>query len=41
LLDVIDQVAHAAGPEDLRTAAREASDSLRRGVVAYSSVATG
>jgi ATP-dependent RNA helicase HelY len=40
LLDVIDQVADAAGPGDLRTTAREASDALRRGVVAYSSVAT-
>jgi ATP-dependent RNA helicase HelY len=40
LLDVIDQVADAAGPGDLRTTAREASDTLRRGVVAYSSVAT-
>ncbi|HKE70349.1 MAG TPA: DEAD/DEAH box helicase [Nocardioidaceae bacterium] len=40
LLDVIDQVADAAGAGDLRTTAREASDALRRGVVAYSSLAT-
>ncbi|MGH3484939.1 MAG: DEAD/DEAH box helicase [Nocardioidaceae bacterium] len=40
LLDVIDQVADAAGAGDLRTSAREASDAMRRGVVAYSSLAT-
>lgn len=39
LLDLIDQVADAAGGAPLRTAAREASERLRRGVVAYSSVA--
>ncbi len=40
LLDLADQVADAAGRERpaLRTAAREASSRLRRGVVAYSSV---
>jgi ATP-dependent RNA helicase HelY len=40
LLDVTDQVADAAGDGDLRATARAASDALRRGVVAYSSVAT-
>ena len=38
LLDVVDQVADAAGAGDLRTTARQASDALRRGVVAYSSL---
>ncbi len=38
LLDVADQVADAAGDSPLRKAARKASDALRRGVVAYSSV---
>ena len=40
LLDVIGQVADAAGPGRLRDNARAASDLLRRGVVAYSSVST-
>jgi ATP-dependent RNA helicase HelY len=38
LLDVADQVADAAGDTPLRKTARKASDALRRGVVAYSSV---
>jgi len=38
LLDLTDQVADAAGTSQLRTVAREASDRLRRGVVAYSSL---
>jgi ATP-dependent RNA helicase HelY len=38
LLDLADQVADAAGDTPLRKSAREASDALRRGVVAYSSV---
>ncbi|SDR99115.1 ATP-dependent RNA helicase HelY [Nocardioides scoriae] len=38
LLDLADQVADASGSKALRTAAREASSRLRRGVVAYSSV---
>ncbi|HET8716720.1 MAG TPA: RNA helicase, partial [Nocardioidaceae bacterium] len=38
LLDLTDQVADAAGDSDLRRTARRASDALRRGVVAYSSV---
>jgi ATP-dependent RNA helicase HelY len=38
LLDVTDQVADAAGDTSLRRTARKASDALRRGVVAYSSV---
>jgi ATP-dependent RNA helicase HelY len=40
LLDVTDQVADAAGDDALRATAHAASDALRRGVVAYSSVAT-
>ncbi|HSE07300.1 MAG TPA: DEAD/DEAH box helicase [Nocardioidaceae bacterium] len=39
LLDVADQVADAAGDTPLRKTARKTSDALRRGVVAYSSVA--
>ena len=39
LLDLTDQVADAAGDGALRKTAREASAALRRGVVAYSSVA--
>ena len=39
LLDLTDQVADAAADGALRTTAREASAALRRGVVAYSSVA--
>ena len=39
LLDLPDQVADAAGDGPLRKTAREASAALRRGVVAYSSVA--
>ncbi len=39
LLDVVDQVADAAGPGDLRTTARRCADGLRRGVVAYSALA--
>jgi ATP-dependent RNA helicase HelY len=38
LLDLTDQVADAAGDAPLRRTARQASDALRRGVVAYSSV---
>jgi ATP-dependent RNA helicase HelY len=38
LLDLADQVADAAGDTPLRKTARKASDALRRGVVAYSSV---
>ncbi|HET7534579.1 MAG TPA: DEAD/DEAH box helicase [Nocardioidaceae bacterium] len=38
LLDVADQVADAAGDTRLRKTSRRASDALRRGVVAYSSV---
>ncbi len=38
LLDVVDQVADAASSAHLRTTARQASDALRRGVVAYSSL---
>lgn len=40
LIDVMAQVADAAGPGDLRDTAREALDLLRHGVVAYSSVNT-
>ncbi len=39
LLDLADQVAEAAGPSPIRDTAREAARRLRRGVVAYSSVA--
>jgi ATP-dependent RNA helicase HelY len=39
LVDLLDQVALAAGSSGLRTTARAAIDALRRGVVAYSSVA--
>jgi ATP-dependent RNA helicase HelY len=38
LLDLIDQVADASGDDPLRRTARAAADSLRRGVVAYSSM---
>jgi len=38
LLDLTDQVADAATSKDLRSTARAASEALRRGVVAYSSV---
>jgi ATP-dependent RNA helicase HelY len=38
LLDLTDQVADAAADRALRTTARAASEALRRGVVAYSSV---
>jgi len=38
LLDLTDQVADAAGEGPLRSTARTASEALRRGVVAYSSV---
>ncbi len=40
LIDLTDQVADAAGPGPLRDVARLALGSLRRGVVAYSSVGT-
>ena len=40
LLDVIDQVADAAGSGRVRTTARAANTALRRGVVAYTSVST-
>ncbi|NUS53123.1 MAG: RNA helicase, partial [Nocardioidaceae bacterium] len=39
LLDLTDQVADAAGDDALRARARETAGALRRGVVAYSSVA--
>ncbi len=39
LIDLLDQIAVAAGPDPLAGTAREAIDGLRRGVVAYSSVA--
>ncbi len=39
LLDLTDQVADAAGESDLRETARASARALRRGVVAYSSVA--
>ena len=38
LLDLVDQVADAAGDDPLRATARAAGAALRRGVVAYSSV---
>jgi ATP-dependent RNA helicase HelY len=38
VIDVLDQVAKAAPHERTRTTAQRAVDSLRRGVVAYSSV---
>ncbi len=38
LIDVVAQIADAAGPGPLRDTAREALDLLRRGVVAYTSV---
>jgi ATP-dependent RNA helicase HelY len=38
LLDVLDQVADAAGDGPVRANARRAGELLRRGVVAYSSV---
>ncbi len=38
LLDLVDQVADAAGEGDLRTTARQAADAMRRGVVAYSAL---
>ena len=40
LIDVTAQIAHAAGPGELRTTARTALDGLRRGVVEYSSVSS-
>ena len=39
LVDLLDQIAGAAGDDPLRAVAREALESVRRGVVAYSSVA--
>jgi ATP-dependent RNA helicase HelY len=39
LIDLLDQIAGAAGPSRVATTARSAIGSLRRGVVAYSSVA--
>jgi len=39
LIDLLDQIAIAAGPDPLAATAREAIDALRRGVIAYSSVA--
>jgi ATP-dependent RNA helicase HelY len=39
LIDLLDQIAHAAGRDPLAGVARAAIDSLRRGVGAYSSVA--
>ena len=38
LVDLVAQVADAAGPGPLRTTARQTLDGLRRGVVAYSSL---
>ncbi|MCW2842043.1 MAG: helicase [Aeromicrobium sp.] len=38
LIDVVAQVADAAGPGSLRTTAREALDELRHGVVSYTSI---
>ena len=38
LIDLLDQIAHAAGRDPLAGVARAAIDGLRRGVVAYSSV---
>jgi ATP-dependent RNA helicase HelY len=38
LIDLLDQVAAAAGPTPVAAAARSAISALRRGVVAYSSV---
>ncbi|HZR50441.1 MAG TPA: DEAD/DEAH box helicase [Streptosporangiaceae bacterium] len=38
LIDLLDQVAGAAGGGDLTTTARSAIDALRRGVIAYSAV---
>ncbi|MCW2831319.1 MAG: helicase, partial [Aeromicrobium sp.] len=38
LIDVVAQVADAAGPGPLRTTAREALDLLRHGVVSYTSI---
>lgn len=38
LIDLVAQVADAAGPGPLRTTARQTLDGLRRGVVAYSSL---
>ncbi|MCX6407805.1 MAG: DEAD/DEAH box helicase [Propionibacteriales bacterium] len=38
LIDLVAQVADAAGPGPLRTTARQSLDGLRRGVVAYSSL---
>jgi len=39
LIDLLDQIAVAAGPDPLAGTARQAIEALRRGVVAYSSVA--
>ncbi|WP_345711070.1 DEAD/DEAH box helicase, partial [Kineococcus glutinatus] len=39
LVDLLDQIASAAGDDALRAVARQALDGVRRGVVAYSSVA--
>ena len=39
LVDFIEQVANASGGTPLRKVAREAARSMRRGVVAYSSLA--
>jgi len=39
LIDLLDQIAAAAGQGPLAKTARQAIDALRRGVVAYSSVA--
>jgi ATP-dependent RNA helicase HelY len=39
LLDMLDQISDAAGDTPLRKTARLASDSLRRGVVAYATMA--
>ena len=38
LIDLVAQVADAAGPGEVRTTARQALDGLRRGVVHYSSI---
>ncbi len=38
LIDLLDQIAAAAGPTPVAATARSAISALRRGVVAYSSV---
>jgi ATP-dependent RNA helicase HelY len=38
LIDLTEQVADAAGPTPLRSTARQVTDQIRRGVIAYASV---